>query len=110
MARIVSVPFRGSRSEIARYDIIGVSIPKFPSPFGVHVLKFVSNTAHTTTCSIVSVPFRGSRSEMAVTTISVATPVAAFPSPFGVHVLKLATLKNQFIMVGSFRPLSGFTF
>ena len=60
---IVSVPFRGSRSEIRAYDGEG------KEEVGV------------------SVPFRGSRSEIAE---GAELPLGKllFPSPFGVHVLK----------------------
>ena len=35
----VSVPFRGSCSEIIKMTLKGARLMTFPSPFGVHVLK-----------------------------------------------------------------------
>ena len=114
MARIsfdkVSVPFRGSRSEMLLADFKALPADEFPSPFGVHVLKSWHYAASpyagavsvpfrgsrseidplqvaTEKLAVVSVPFRGSRSEMGVGT-SMTRKFIEFPSPFGVHVLK----------------------
>ena len=82
---LISVPFRGSRSEITRvFDLQEVFRP-FPSPFGVHVLKCLSN---------------GFLEEV----------IKKFPSPFGVHVLKFAPASWVASRLPYFRPLSGFTF
>ena len=81
----VSVPFRGSRSEIVLVFGAFVLFGQFPSPFGVHVLKLLTPS-----------PQPSGRT---------------FPSPFGVHVLKFNCVEvtTQQLRV-SFRPLSGFTF
>ena len=109
----VSVPFRGSCSEIVLDEFAsGVQVTPFPSPFGVHVLKLtvICDSATTSTFPSpfgvhvlksarragerkgayygVSVPFRGSRSEIAVWREHRLTLLGRFPSPFGVHVLK----------------------
>ena len=83
----VSVPFRGSCSEIP-WTIISFNIsPKtFPSPFGVHVLKFQVQLVEQDEEHAVSVPFRGSCSEITRRLYTMA--------------------KTRFC----FRPLSGFMF
>ena len=85
--RRVSVPFRGSCSEIARRGrVLGESPSAFPSPFGVRVLK-ISDEARAALAGLhVSVPFRGSCSE-----------------------IKKAAKINIRHQKG-FRPLSGFVF
>ena len=60
---------------------------EFPSPFGVHVLKFKAAAAASKDVELVSVPFRGSRSEIRNNRLRIGVS-AGFPSPFGVHVLK----------------------
>ena len=62
----VSVPFRGSRSEMRTWWYLVQALSRFPSPFGVHVLKFDEDS------DWYDSQFR------------------LFPSPFGVHVLKFA--------------------
>ena len=77
---LISVPFRGSRSEITSNinDSISTSCP-FPSPFGVHVLKLD----------------KGLAAQLAA--------IDSFPSPFGVHVLKLDKgLAAQLAAIDSF--------
>ena len=64
LARSISVPFRGSCSEMRLYSANPSFTDTFPSPFGVRVLKF-----------------KVSPEEMAAIK-------DAFPSPFGVRVLK----------------------
>ena len=86
---------------------------RFPSPFGVRVLKFLESIPEPKmieevsvpfrgSCSeiqlhislkvdpiqMVSVPFRGSCSEMPENVLTVAGLLPKFPSPFGVRVLK----------------------
>ena len=109
----VSVPFRGSRSEILipkdvteaakafpspfgfhvlkssfKHAVKAYMILSFPSPFGVHVLKWTRPLSKAQSQS-VSVPFRGSRSEMERIKMAKTRFSPKFPSPFGVHVLKL---------------------
>ena len=59
----VSVPFRGSCSEMAESGVDVKLLEEFPSPFGVRVLK----------CCLQ---------------LSLTQSVIRFPSPFGVRVLK----------------------
>ena len=82
----VSVPFRGSRSEISKACAASL------------IVRFVS------------VPFRGSRSEMDEKAAIDAAITEVFPSPFGVHVLKSDAAKAFADGLPRFRPLSGFTF
>ena len=64
-AGIVSVPFRGSRSEMCiSWHVLVLLRQEFPSPFGVHVLKFNVRLSERELALLVSVPFRGSRSEI----------------------------------------------
>ena len=63
----VSVPFRGSRSEISAWRFTECIGSLFPSPFGVHVLKSRQYWVY-------------------------ENPYYEFPSPFGVHVLKFKSL------------------
>ena len=108
---LVSVPFRGSCSEMfdcisfcdrlcisfrplsgfmfwnEKYVAVEVELDYvFPSPFGVHVLKF---------------PRQGERK---------VKNGKKFPSPFGVHVLKFAPVSWLVERLPCFRPLSGFMF
>ena len=108
---LVSVPFRGSCSEIrARGRLFSRPPPTFPSPFGVRVLK--SKLYYTQGKRLtVSVPFRGSCSEIRALLGLNKTNTCQFPSPFGVRVLKCLSTgiirpKTSFC----FRPLSGFVF
>ena len=82
----VSVPFRGSCSEIPyQQGRNGGGQGLFPSPFGVRVLK-----------SLV---------------VQGLTLTLKFPSPFGVRVLKFRDSGvNRRHLVCCFRPLSGFVF
>ena len=82
----VSVPFRGSCSEIRSYA-----------------------TTKNKLLAKVSVPFRGSCSEIAHSW-SVHAAERPFPSPFGVRVLKSACMRILGGENGRFRPLSGFVF
>ena len=61
---LVSVPFRGSRSEMAGVLVYVALCLSFPSPFGVHVLKCYESGVASGKIPKVSVPFRGSRSEI----------------------------------------------
>ena len=64
-----------------------ISFEKFPSPFGVRVLKSLGRTRETDAQSDgVSVPFRGSCSEM------------------------ITSMTTTSLSPGRFRPLSGFVF
>ena len=64
------------------------AISLFPSPFGIHVLKFMAQVfIPVPVNSVVSVPFRDSRSEILAHVESYGYP-NSFPSPFGVRVLK----------------------
>ena len=92
--RRVSVPFRGSCSEIARRGrVLGESPSAFPSPFGVRVLK-ISDEARAALAGLhVSVPFRGSCSEMPGKITNPRVSIFQFPSPFGVRVLKSSACK-----------------
>ena len=81
----VSVPFRGSRSEIGANTRLSIATTAFPSPFGVHVLKSAASYGNNGGCK-------------------------TFPSPFGVHVLKCFCVAILRRSRGCFRPLSGFTF
>ena len=86
IGRRVSVPFRGSCSEIiSPRGLPCLSGGEFPSPFGVRVLKSVP--AWSTRCRFVG-----------------------FPSPFGVRVLKCHSLLLYVASSSCFRPLSGFVF
>ena len=82
----VSVPFRGSCSEMQVQIMSVSSTEEFPSPFGVHVLKFDIKLLEDCV-KVVSVPFRGSCSEI-LACILLLSPA----QPTG------------------FRPLSGFMF
>ena len=63
----VSVPFRGSCSEIdGAEDYYYTLVDEFPSPFGVRVLKYDLSKAFDALGDEVSVPFRGSCSEIFV--------------------------------------------
>ena len=130
----VSVPFRGSCSEMQAVTAIATTAERFPSPFGVRVLKSYVRHGEWAFGRVVSVPFRGSCSEIgrrkAETTEGSKFPSPfgvrvlkcaasaddcntsfAFPSPFGVRVLKLNWKKSRkMVLVLSFRPLSGFVF
>ena len=91
----VSVPFRGSCSEI--YPFIQVfckSLYWFPSPFGVRVLKLHDEADGCSFEKCVSVPFRGSCSEIFDKRIGVVK-MKMFPSPFGVRVLKLPFVPSR---------------
>ena len=83
----VSVPFRGSRSEIRAYKgLVGTDEPAFPSPFGVHVLKSDGRLTDDDLVDLFPSPFG-----VHVLKYYAASPCAwsfEFPSPFGVHVLK----------------------
>ena len=63
--RLVSVPFRGSCSEIGRKNSHRPCALLFPSPFGVRVLKSEMPERDRHNGLYVSVPFRGSCSEIA---------------------------------------------
>ena len=86
--KIVSVPFRGSCSEIEKIEKgTAEKLIEFPSPFGVRVLKLEYFQVKTT------------------------RKLLRFPSPFGVRVLKF--LRHAKHLHGKnicFRPLSGFVF
>ena len=60
---------------------------KFPSPFGVRVLKCLLHKYEQQNLVKVSVPFRGSCSEICRGAAGKSS-TTAFPSPFGVRVLK----------------------
>ena len=85
-SRQVSVPFRGSCSEITdgQRDELEEE-KKFPSPFGVRVLKLTYEALETLAFHM-------------------------FPSPFGVRVLKCTSGAANGDLPDSFRPLSGFVF
>ena len=85
--RKVSVPFRGSCSEISSVRLHSPRRMGFPSPFGVRVLKSVEGSDERRALDKrVSVPFRGSCSEINTTIVYTTT------------------------IIKSFRPLSGFVF
>ena len=120
MRKGVSVPFRGSCSEMQNLRLASRLLPpSFPSPFGVRVLKFAPEGRRAYGAGRVSVPFRGSCSEIQVTWIPckdrekvsvpfrgscseirrerrrMPRPLGAFPSPFGVRVLKFCVKMNE---------------
>ena len=84
---LVSVPFRGSCSEI----------------------KMIIRGGFRAELE-VSVPFRGSCSEIQVKVHIMARISFMFPSPFGVRVLKFCYMGFYRCFIISFRPLSGFVF
>ena len=106
----VSVPFRGSCSEMAESGVDVKLLEEFPSPFGVRVLKCCLQLSLTQSVirfpspfgvrvlksfrpdyrklqGKVSVPFRGSCSEI-IRAWGESPDSREFPSPFGVRVLK----------------------
>ena len=104
----VSVPFRGSCSEMAIVEALSTGV-SFPSPFGVRVLKFSILSSTERNLPIVSVPFRGSCSEIFfINGGNLGVP--KFPSPFGVRVLKSGVEWFSISSFPCFRPLSGFVF
>ena len=136
MARIsfdkVSVPFRGSRSEMLLADFKALPADEFPSPFGVHVLKSWHYAASpyagavsvpfrgsrseidplqvaTEKLAVVSVPFRGSRSEISAENV-LAVAGLLVSVPFRGSRSEMACAESRFRLEVCFRPLSGFTF
>ena len=92
-ARQVSVPFRGSRSEMTGEDKNGkdeiVSVPFRGSRSEIKTKKGrIQNES-----DLVSVPFRGSRSEIRAR--AWIWMLNLFPSPFGVHVLKFRPVGRE---------------
>ena len=64
-----------------------VNFPKFPSPFGVHVLKVGGYYAYNKYANKFPSPF-GVHVLKFVCDVLELFPYLEFPSPFGVHVLK----------------------
>ena len=87
-----------------------LKVKKFPSPFGVRVLKCPTRCSVIARRRGVSVPFRGSCSEMVDTELQYSQRGQPFPSPFGVRVLKLTHDLRSATISFRFRPLSGFVF
>ena len=94
----------------SRIWFTSADISQFPSPFGVHVLKYAEMTQYQVADAVVSVPFRGSCSEMLVLLFMFMADRVSFPSPFGVRVLKFSCANLSSFLSSSFRPLSGFVF
>ena len=108
----VSVPFRGSCSEtdINRFDLGDKT--KFPSPFGVHVLKDGRLGYQSVGFLPCFRPLSGFMFWKEHTLLSDNAKLSdvLFPSPFGVHVLKASSVSIKCWIMPSFRPLSGFMF
>ena len=84
---MVSVPFRGSCSEMNLEKVRKLLLlKKFPSPFGVRVLKCLWSLPDNAS-SAVSVPFRGSCSEILVLQ---ALILRGFKMPFAARIVFLS--------------------
>ena len=83
----------------------------FPSPFGVRVLKFLEGAAFVAAFYGVSVPFRGSCSEILIDEMRLMEITAAVSVPFrgSCSEMRLYAYVRRGEWAG-FRPLSGFVF